>query len=549
MLEVTIAIAIIVILFAVLVPQLRALHNSWDAKTGSSEALQNGRILKDHLQRNLSSAKRITAVSDPTETNGYIEFQNSYENTVQYDINDVTNYVEFGPAGNLADVAGPVSQFQFTCYDACDLDTPLNPVADPGIIRFVTVQSTLTNSASMGQDLTLTTSAYLRIGAIGTEADANDNSLLLVTAQEIPSAREEGIMALIESWGYAVTILDENATQQDFDNAVQNNDVAFIPEGISALRLGTKLLNASIGVIIGEKLLIEDFGISGGKANYLGTQIYVVNNTHYITQNFSIGLVTVANVIIDLEHPGIPLAPEAILLAIQPPGESDYPALVTLDAGAILYGGGIAAGRRVGIPIGACDASKLTSDGKTLLLRSIEWAAGDVGGEDTYRDEFNASSYSGNDGTLTWSGDWIEINESDGATRGDEVVQVDPLASPSPPSSQLRVRDNDGGGEGIMRQANLEGAITATLSLQYRRENLNNAGDYVAVEVSTNGILGPWTEIVRFAGPDNESAYQPFSQDISPYIDADFAIRFISSPDLGNKGGVWFDDVEILLSL
>jgi hypothetical protein len=124
----------------------------------------------------------------------------------------------------------------------------------------------------------------------------------------------------------------------------------------------------------------------------------------------------------------------------------------------------------------------------------------------------------------------------------------DPLASPSSPSNQLRIRDNDGGGEGVMRRANLENAVTATLSLQYRRENLISAGDYVAVEVSTNGTLGPWFEITRFAGPDNDTAYQSFSMDISAYIDADFAIRFISSPDLGNKEGVWFDDVEIMLS-
>jgi hypothetical protein len=286
----------------------------------------------------------------------------------------------------------------------------------------------------------------------------------------------------------------------------------------------------------------------------VGTQINVVDNTHYITQSFGTGLVTVANIIIDLEHPGIPLAPEATLLAIQQPGESDYPALATLDTGAISYGGGVAAGRRVGMPLGACDAGKLTNDGKTLLLRSIEWAAADGGGvepgpgEGTYRDEFNASSYSGNDGTLAWSGDWIEINESDGPVRGDEIVMSDPLASPSAPSNQLRVRDNDGGGEGVMRRANLENAATAMLSLQYRRENLSDAGSYVAVEVCTNGTLGPWFEIARFAGPDNDTAYQSFSQDISAYIGADFAIRFISSPGIGNKEGVWFDDVEIQLS-
>lgn len=168
-----------------------------------------------------------------------------------------------------------------------------------------------------------------------------------------------------------------------------------------------------------------------------------------------------------------------------------------------------------------------------------------AGLEGTFRDEFNATEYSGNDGTLSWAGDWREINESDGPRRGDEQVVPDPLASPPPPSNQLRVRNNDGGGEGVLREADLTGALSATLSLLYRRAALDDADDYVAVEVSTDGAAGPWTEIVRFQGPANESAYQPFSQDISAYVSGNFAIRFISSPDLGNRDDVWFDEVEI----
>jgi hypothetical protein len=163
LLEVTIAIAIMVIVFAILVPQLSALHKSWDAKAGNTETLQNGRILKDHLQRNISSAVRITAVSGPTETNGYIEFQDNDANTVRYDVNSITNYVEFGPVGNLADLAGPVSTLQFTCYNAMDLDTP---ITDVNSMRCVKVETTLTNSASLGRDMTITTQAYIRTNAL-----------------------------------------------------------------------------------------------------------------------------------------------------------------------------------------------------------------------------------------------------------------------------------------------------------------------------------------------------------------------------------------------
>lgn len=566
LLEMVIAMAIMAAIFAVLVPQLRAIQNSWDTKSGSAEALQNGRVLMDHLQQNLASVAEITAVSGPAEPNGYIEFLDNDANNVRYDVNAASSYVEFGVVGNLSDLAGPISQFQITCYDACDLDTPLDPVTDPSLIRLIKVQTTLTNSASMGRNLTLTASTYLRTGAIGSEADVSDPNLLFVSGGSlvmgplgeiecIPTEQELLRINLIESWGYQVNLIHHQQSQSDFDAAVADANVAYVPLSVNDTYLDTKLKSAPIGVVI-EKMMSQ-FGIAEGYINRDRDEIDIIDNSHYITSAFSTGLLTYLSSVQLVTQIGWGQAPGLTTLAnVFDVGVKWEPALAVIDIGGELAGGGTAAGRRVQLPWGDTDFdfNALNSDGQTIMKRAIEWAAAVEGGssgepgDGTYRDEFNASVYSGNDGTLTWSGDWQEINESDGPVRGDEVVTTDPLANPSPPSNQLRVRDNDGGGEGVMREADLSGAVTATLSLQYRRENLSDAGDYVAVEVSTNGTLGPWTEITRFAGPDNESAYQPFSQDISAYIDANFAIRFISSPDMGNKVGVWFDDVEILLS-
>jgi len=156
--EMVIAMAIMAIILAVLLPQFRVIQNSWDSKQGSAETLQNGRVLIDHLNRNLSKAVRITAVSGSAETNGYIEFEDNDSNNLRYDI-AANNYVEFGPVGDLSELAGPVSQLQFTCYNASDLDTP---ITDVNSIRFVKVETTLTNSVAMGQDKTFIGWAYLR---------------------------------------------------------------------------------------------------------------------------------------------------------------------------------------------------------------------------------------------------------------------------------------------------------------------------------------------------------------------------------------------------
>lgn len=162
LLEMIISLAIIAVIFAVAVPQFRNMENSWASKQATAEAIQNGRILIDHLCRDLTAAAKITAVSDPCDTTGYIEFEGNDGNNYRYEIG-ADNIVEFGPVGSLVDLAGPAGQLQFTCYDAQDLDTPITTVGD---IRSVHVEITLTN-AGPGQDQTFTASAYLRTNSTG----------------------------------------------------------------------------------------------------------------------------------------------------------------------------------------------------------------------------------------------------------------------------------------------------------------------------------------------------------------------------------------------
>ena len=160
--EMVIAMAIMSIVFAAVLPQFRAIQNSWNSQQGAAETLQNGRVLMDHFYRNLSRAVRITAVSDSAESNGYIEFEDNDGNNLRYDIG-ANSYVEFGTVGSLSDLAGPTTQLQFTCYDACDLDTPLTDVNN---IRSVKYQATLANSSALGADKTFIGHAYLRANAL-----------------------------------------------------------------------------------------------------------------------------------------------------------------------------------------------------------------------------------------------------------------------------------------------------------------------------------------------------------------------------------------------
>jgi uncharacterized repeat protein (TIGR01451 family) len=155
----------------------------------------------------------------------------------------------------------------------------------------------------------------------------------------------------------------------------------------------------------------------------------------------------------------------------------------------------------------------------------------------TVLDLVNAAAYSNNDGTLNWTGDWVEGGENDGATAGSVQVQRDPVITGP---FRLRV-SNDA--RTLTRAANLTGFGAASLSFFARRESLE-LGEYVAVQVSANG--GPFTEIARFAGPADDAASGFYTFDISAFRSANTQIRF-ASPAGGMAAGdqVLFDDVQI----
>jgi hypothetical protein len=160
--------AIITIIFAAVLPQFRVIYNSWDSRQANTEVLQNGRVLIDHINRNLSKAVKITAVEP-----NYIQFLDNDSNTYRYDINPTSGYVRYGQVGYTpSDLAGPVSSLQFTCYDGNDFE---NAITDVNSIRFVGVQTILPNPAVFGQVKTFSTSAYLRTNAQGSDCWQNDD--------------------------------------------------------------------------------------------------------------------------------------------------------------------------------------------------------------------------------------------------------------------------------------------------------------------------------------------------------------------------------------
>ena len=128
----------------------------------------------------------------------------------------------------------------------------------------------------------------------------------------------------------------------------------------------------------------------------------------------------------------------------------------------------------------------------TLLCVLAAWSSASA---ETVRDDFEDREWNNNDGTVNWSGDWIEVDGNStppSPTNGNVWITN---------GGELRVEDqpNTGGQPSAARQVNLAGAISATLSFDWRTTNGVDTSDSVIVEVSSNGGSS-WTTLEDFTG-------------------------------------------------
>ena len=196
----------------------------------------------------------------------------------------------------------------------------------------------------------------------------NDSSL---TSQEIAKK------ALVQSWGFSVSVIDEDKNQTEFDAAFAVNDVVFVTEDVNAADVNTKLTGATIGVVSEEANLADDLGLAQGIGWGSGVEIGISDNLHYITAGFSIEPLQVLNTSESLYYLTPNLAPD-----LQDLGRYvTQVSLTSIDVGGSLEGGGTAAGRRVMLPWGGnnMDVNYLTTDGLTIFQRALEWGAGAEG--------------------------------------------------------------------------------------------------------------------------------------------------------------------------
>ncbi len=165
----------------------------------------------------------------------------------------------------------------------------------------------------------------------------------------------------------------------------------------------------------------------------------------------------------------------------------------------------------------------------------------------TYYDDFRSGNYTGSWGTEDWIPDWVEY-ESGG---NDIKIDDDPL---SIFGKSLLFKDNAETNDYIRRRANIGGATSAVLSINYLRQNLES-DDSVVLEISYNG--GLFDLLRTYSGVNNDDSWQSDSIILTGDLSAQVVIRFrvastVNDPDdefYIDNVKVWYEPDPALFAL
>ncbi len=181
---------------------------------------------------------------------------------------------------------------------------------------------------------------------------------------------------------------------------------------------------------------------------------------------------------------------------------------------------------------GSIDASVLLShDSQTLWHHTLPT-------EYVY-DGFESHDYSGNMGSVNWSGNWHEIGESDGASLGAVHVAHYDLDAIGSHCLEINATAN----RGLYREVDLSSASSAELHFDYQRHDSNGfMSSTLQVLVSDDGGAS-WATVYTI-GQGIDATPHSLNLDISSYLAANSQIQFLSTA--AGTGSIFIDHVQVV---
>ncbi|MGI9602023.1 MAG: DUF7507 domain-containing protein, partial [Acidimicrobiales bacterium] len=163
-----------------------------------------------------------------------------------------------------------------------------------------------------------------------------------------------------------------------------------------------------------------------------------------------------------------------------------------------------------------------------------------VGSSGSFREEFNAISYTENDGDAgyNWKAGWTEVGEDTDPDANDIKVDTDG----SFPDYSLLIKKKS---KAIWRQADVSAYSSGVLSIDIRRDKVKDSDLAVLIGPTATG---PWTTAVAIPGTGSDVTDADYITYTYAFSDptlftADFTLRMETGPD-GDEDW-WFDNVNL----
>ena len=204
------------------------------------------------------------------------------------------------------------------------------------------------------------------------------NVLFVTTNNGTLTATESGRKTQLESAGFTINTIWDGAAQATFDAAFATNLAVYLSDEVTAADLGYKLRQAPIGILSEHPGLADELGFcSTAAATSASASINVTNNTHYITNVFPIGSLSLGSSTYTVKRMTGTTAPGGQVLATVAGSNS----VVAIEVGATLANtynsSNVAFGRRVQFPLAVSVNNGATFNANTYALaqRMLTWVA------------------------------------------------------------------------------------------------------------------------------------------------------------------------------
>lgn len=260
-------------------------------------------------------------------------------------------------------------------------------------------------------------------------------TVLMVTSNTSLEPIESAIKSQLEAWGYTVATIVDSDSQANFDAAVANAAVVYVPCTIEDWDLLYKLRTASKGIITETPGLDTEFGFAAADGYTMsGTALETVVNTHEVTSELTSGTVTIYTATDAIALNGNTLAAGMQVLGTQSWGQMS---LGVIEAGGTLAntynGNSTAAGRRVRLPWGGAFNYSVNANGISIARKALEWALGKrlvLHYKLDHASGTTVTDSSGNDysGTVTGTTNWVSAVRNNGFDfNGNTKIQTNTL--------------------------------------------------------------------------------------------------------------------------